>query len=162
MRLASWSLAVGAALFVSGIAFIVAAARTTQAAEPAEPVIETVEVGSIKQIMEGITGPAATVIYEAVGTVSSARGIEEIAPKNDEEWARVANNAVALAESGNLLLIGRRVVDQEDLVKMSHAMIAAAQSALKAAEGQDKEGILNAGAALYETCENCHAKYQRQ
>ena len=34
--------------------------------------------------------------------------------------------------------------------------------AIKAAEAHDKEGILDAGSAINETCDACHAKYQRQ
>ena len=106
MRMVHWLFVVSVALFVSGIGFVVAAGRSAPqaAAEPEAPPM--VAVGSIKQIMAGITGPSATVVYNAVGTIINSEGIKEIAPQNDEEWAVVANGAAALVESGNLLLIG--------------------------------------------------------
>jgi hypothetical protein len=105
--------------------------------------------------------PDAYVIYEAVGTKSSAAGVEEIAPQNDEEWAKVANSAAVVVEAGNLLLMGDRAVDKGDWVKMTRAYMDAGSKALKAAEAKDKDGIVDAGGELNETCDTCHARYQR-
>ncbi len=112
--------------------------------------------------MTGIVAPAATVVYESVATSITAKGIEETAPRNDEEWARVADSAAALAESGNLLLMGDRAVDNGDWTKLSRQLVDAANTALKAAEAKSTEGILDSGGAINDTCDNCHAKYQRQ
>src|SRR4026209_375273 len=71
-------------------------------------------VGSVKQIMEAAIHPASEVVFEAVGTILTLGGVEEIAPKNDEEWTKVRDNALILAESGNLLMIGNRVKDKGD------------------------------------------------
>src|SRR6266850_7920988 len=119
MRTVYWLFTVSVALFISGIAFIIAGARKTEASAPLAAQIETTPTATIKQIMVGITNPAAFVVYEAVGTKSSATGVEEIAPKNDEEWAAVANAAAAVIESGNLLLMGNRLVDKGDWIKMT-------------------------------------------
>ncbi len=119
-------------------------------------------VASVRQICAGIVGPAATVVYNAVGTIISVDGITEIAPQNDEEWAVVANSAAALVESGNLFLLGDRVVDNGDWVTMARALIESATVALTAAEAQDAEGILGAGGGINATCDNCHERYQRQ
>jgi hypothetical protein len=162
MKTVYWLFVVSVALFVSGIAFIIAGARTTEAAGAAAPVIETSPVASVKQIMIGITNPAAFVVYEAVGTKSSAKGVEEIAPQNDEEWAKVGSAAAAVVESGNLMLTGNRAIDTGDWVKMTHDMMDQAQKAMKAAEAKDKDGIVAAGGDLNNTCDNCHARYSRQ
>src|SRR6266852_5123234 len=111
MRIVHWLFVVSVALFISGIAFVVAGARTTRLAPRVEVATAITPVASIKQIMNAIVGPASTVIYKAVGTTSSATGVEEIAPRNDAEWATVGNSAAALAESGNLMLMSGRVVD---------------------------------------------------
>ena len=103
MRVAHWMLVVSVALFVSGIAFVIAGARATRLATPVSAPV-AIPVASVAQIMNGITGPAATVVYDAVGYVVTAEGMEETVPQNDEEWAVIANNAAALVESGNLLL----------------------------------------------------------
>ena len=112
--------------------------------------------------MIGITNPAAFVVYEAVGTKSSAAGVEEIAPQNDEEWAKVGSAGAAVVESGNLMLTGNRAIDKGDWVKMTRDMMEQGQKAMKAAEAKDKDGIVAAGGDLNNTCDNCHARYSRQ
>ena len=123
--------------------------------------VETAPVATVKQIMIGITNPAAFVVYEAVGTKSSAKGVEEIAPQNDEEWAKVGSAAAAVVESGNLMLTGNRAIDKGDWVKMTRDMMAEGEKAMKAAEAKDKDGIVAAGGDLNNTCDNCHARYSR-
>ena len=161
MRIIYWLLAGCVALFISGIGFIIASVRTVRDAAPAAAV-RTAPLATVAQIMNGITQPNATIVYDAVGTIMNAEGITEIEPKTDEEWARVANAAAALIESGNLLLIDGRRVDEGDWVKMSKAMMDATQPALKAALAKDKDGILEAGVGINETCDTCHVRYQRQ
>ena len=43
-------------------------------------------------------------------------------PWTDAEWAAVGASAAVLAESGNLLVIGDRAVDEGDWVTMSKAL----------------------------------------
>lgn len=161
MRTVHWMLVVSVALFISGIGFVIAGARTAQMATPVEVPVTT-PVASVMQIMNGIMAPAAYVVYDAVGTIISVDGVEEIAPQDDEEWAVVANSAAALVESGNLLLLGDRAVDDGDWVTITRALIDAGTIALAAAEAQDTEGILDAGSDINMTCDDCHAIYQRQ
>ena len=162
MKTVYWLFVVSVALFVSGIAFIIAGARTTEAAAATAPAVETSPVANVKQIMIGITNPAAFVVYEAVGTKSSAKGVEEIAPQNDEEWAKVGSAAAAVVESGNLMLTGNRAIDTGDWVKMTRDMMDQGQKAMKAAAAKSAAGIVEAGGDLNTTCDNCHARYSRQ
>jgi len=161
MRTVQWLFVISAALFICGIGFVIASARTARTATPVAEALVTTPVASIKQIMNGIVMPDAYVIYEAVGTKSSAAGVEEIAPQNDNEWAKIANSAAAVVEAGNLLLMGDRALDKGDWVKMTRAYMDAGTKALKAAEAKDKDGIVDAGGDLNTTCDNCHARYQR-
>lgn len=164
MKTVYWLFAVSVALFISGIAFVIAGERTARAATPAAAAAapDVVPVATVKQIMIGITNPAAFVVYEAVGTKSSAKGVEEIAPQTDEEWAKVGSAAAAVVESGNLMLTGSRAIDKGDWVKMTRDMMEQGQKAMKAAEAKDKDGIVAAGGDLNNTCDNCHARYSRQ
>src|SRR5258705_8785691 len=162
MRTVYWLFVVSVALFVGGIAFIIAGERTARAATPAAAAApETTPVATIKQIMIGITNPAAYVVYEAVGTKTTSKGTEEIAPQTDEDWAKVGSAAAAVVESGNLMLTGSRAIDKGDWVKMTHAMMEQGQKAMKAAEAKSTDGIVGAGGDLNTTCDNCHARYQR-
>jgi hypothetical protein len=111
--------------------------------------------------MNGITAPAATVVYKSVGTIVSFGGTQELEPRNDAEWTHVAANAAVLAESANLLMMPGRAVDEGDWMTIAREMAATSAKAVKAAEARDKDGLLFAGSEINETCDNCHAKYQR-
>jgi hypothetical protein len=161
MRTVHWLFLVSAALFISGIGFIIASGRTSQVEAAAPPAPSLPPVASVKQIMAGIVMPAAYVVFDSVSTIVDAKGVQENQPKTDEEWARVGASAAVLIESANMLLIGNRPVDQGDWVKMSKAMADAGQMALKAAEAKNPEGILAAGEVINMSCDSCHEKYQR-
>jgi len=161
MRIVNWLFIVSVLLFISGIGFIVASARGNQRAAPVEAAPPTTPVATVRQIMRGIVAPAATVVFESVSTTVSANGIEEKAPKTDEEWFAVGSSAAALVESGNLLVIGNRAVDRQEWLTMSRAMADAGRAALKAVEAKNAEGILEAGEQINTSCDNCHQKYQR-
>lgn len=161
MRIVHWLFVLSVALFLCGIGFVVAGARAARAAPMIEAGPVLAPVATVKQIMKGIVGPAANVIFDSVSTTVSFKGIEEVAPRTDEEWERVGNNAAALIESGNLLLMGNRAVDKGDWVKMSQAMIDAGKMALKAAHVKKADDVLAAGEVVNQSCDSCHRKYQR-
>jgi cytochrome c556 len=75
------------------------------------------------------------------------------------EWEKVQASALAVAESGNLLLVGTRVVDHGDWEKNARALILVAKEAAQAAEQKNVEQVLAAGDKLYEVCDTCHKKY---
>ena len=163
MRIGHWLNLLSVAFFVFGVVFVVAgerAARTAPAATaPAAPA--TNPVASVRQIMDGIVAPAATVIFESVSTTISTSGIEEKAPASDLEWAHVGTNAASLIEAGNLLLLGNRAVDQGDWVAMSRALQDAGQQVLTAVQKKDPEGVLAAGEKVNMACDACHMRYLR-
>ncbi len=164
MRSVNALFVVSVLLFVGGTTFVVTGAaerRRSTSAPPAAAAASVTPVASIKQIMGGIVGPGATVVYGAVATNVTAKGVENVAPKDDEAWAAVGNSAAAIVEAGNLLLMPGRAVDQGDWLAMTRAMMEAGAAALKATDAKDADGVLTAGSDLNTTCDNCHAKYQR-
>jgi hypothetical protein len=162
--IAQWLFVVGAALFVGGIAFIVAGARNAHpaAAVPRDDIPAATPVATIRQLMNAIVMPNATVIYNAVGSTIDGNKVEEFAPRNDKEWSAVGDSAAAIVESGNLLLVGDRVIDRREWVSFTERFIAAGKAALTAADQKKADGVLAAGGDLNETCDACHEKYQRQ
>ena len=160
MKTVHWLFLVSVLLFISGIGFIVAGARTSRRTEPVSGPA-TVPVASVKQIMNGIVGPAATVVYKAVGETETIKGVERWAPKTDAEWEAVGNSAAALVESGNLLLMGSRVVDQQDWVKLSRMMIEGGNQALAAVQARNAAGVMASGETINNSCDACHDKYER-
>jgi hypothetical protein len=150
------------ALFLSGLAFVIAGARLARQAPNATTAdVVITPVASVKQIMNGIVGPAANRIFGAVGTVISNKGTVEKAPHTDAEWEAVGDDAAALIESGNLILMSGRAIDRGDWVRMSQAMIDAGKVVLRAAEAKSADKVFESGEAVNESCDNCHQKYKR-
>ena len=116
-------------------------------------------VATVRQLMDSTVHPAAEVIFESVGTIISLAGTEEIAPKNDEEWANVRRGALTLAEAGNLLMIGDRPKDRETWFSNARALTEAAMLAVRAAEAKNPERLFEAGGQVYEVCQRCHDHY---
>ena len=164
MRMVNWLFLVSVALFITGIGFIIAGARTTQAAAPAEAAAapEITPVATVKQLMDGIVQPAATVIFDSVGTIVDKTGINEKQPSTEAEWAAVGASAAAIIESANLLVIGDRAIDRQDWATMSKALADAGSLVLKATEAKDPMGVLAAGETLNASCDSCHERYSRE
>jgi hypothetical protein len=129
------------------------AATTAAAAPPFHTTLTT------KQLMTWIIDPNATAIWGSVGSVATDKGTEERHPKTDEEWASFRNAAAVLVESGNLLMLDGRAVDQDQWMATARGMADAAATVLQAAEAKDVEAYFDAGGALYEACTACHSKY---
>ena len=73
MRTVHWLFVVSVALFLGGIGFIIATARTVRdVPRPEDPVARP--VATVKQLMDGIVGPAAKVVFESVSTTVTAAG----------------------------------------------------------------------------------------
>jgi hypothetical protein len=156
MRTSGWAYLVIVLLLVTSVGLFVRGAKSD--ARIAEQ--EAAAVASVKQIMDGIMGPAVEVVFNAVSWTVTSAGVEERQPRTAAEWAVVGANAAALAESGNLMLLESRLKDREDdWIAMTRAMIDAAVIALKATEAHDAEALLDSGEALRLSCDTCHLKY---
>ena len=107
-------------------------------------------VGDVKQIMKGIIEPSSNGVFNV--------GSE--APTNDKEWAAVEGNALILAESGNLLLLGDRAKGKDaDWAEQSRALVHAGKLALQAAQDKNVDRISEVGDQIYDTCLTCHKHY---
>ena len=161
MRTANWLFLVSAALFVFGVGFVVVGAGEARKAPAAAASAPVKPIASVKQIMAGIVGPSAAIVFDAVSTTVTLKGVEEKAPQTDQEWALVGAAAASLAESGQLLMAEGRAVDRDDWIKMAQAMTDAGLTTLKAVDAKDTEGVLTAGEAVNMSCDACHQRYQR-
>jgi len=161
MRTVYWLFVVSVALFVSGIGFVIAAGAGPRPADRSAERPPTVPVASVRQIMNSIVNPAARHVFASVGTIISAAGTEERAPRTAEEWTAVATSAAVLAESANLLMMDGRAIDKDEWRTISKAMADASIVALKAAEARNKDALFDSGETIYASCNACHEKYQR-
>ena len=120
---------------------------------PFKPIADT------KLLMQSVVDPNAAIIWESVKTIDSAAGTEVIRPKNEGEWAAVRNAAVAVAESGNLLMLVPRAKDGGEWMKRAQEMIETGEKAIRAAEARNAEQLFTVGGDIYEACSNCHRQY---
>jgi hypothetical protein len=114
---------------------------------------------SVKDLMENVMDPAADVVWESVGTIYTKEGAFEKVPQNDDEWNAVKANAITVHEVGNLLLMPSRSAGNEEWIKLSLATIEQSKRVIKAAEAHDKDAVFNTGADLYDSCVNCHKRF---
>jgi hypothetical protein len=141
---------------------------------------------SIKELMENIIDPISDYVFDAVGTDVSAKGVVETKPVTDEDWAKVRQGAVTLAEGTNLLKMPRRVAPPGDQNKstgpnapeLSPEQIQAkieqdrplwnkhanelrdhALRVLEIVKARDADALFQAGSDIDRACENCHLEY---
>ena len=139
-----------------------ASSATTPPTNPTASATTMTPVVTMKQLMEEVFDPAADRYWEAVGSTSDKNGTVDHAPKSDEQWATVRNQATILAESANLLMMDGRAVNRDEWITLSKGMITAATHAREAAIAHDRTRVFDTGAELYDACVNCHAKYMVQ
>lgn len=160
MRQSLWPYVLASALLVSSAGLTVGPGRAN--AQSAQQTSSRVTpVASVLQVMNVLTNPASQVVFSAVSTISSSRGVENVAPKNDRDWQLVVDNAAMLVESGNLLLMGSRVRDEGDWIRMTREFIEASTVSMNAAKAKDVNALYSSFDLLYMTCERCHVKYFR-
>ena len=116
-------------------------------------------VASIHDLMHDIVYPHAEVVWESVGTIIDENGTNELQPESEEEWERVMQSALTVAESGNLLMMNGRARDSEDWVQFASALTVSATKAVQAAKDEDPEALFDIGGEIYVACNNCHEQY---
>ena len=141
------------AYVVAGTALLGVSCQSDPSPTPFQPVADT------SLLMEAIVDPLTDVIWDAVGTKVTPDGTTEIRPETTEEWNTVRNSALTLAESGNLLMMSPRAVDDDEWMKAATALVDTGMLAVSAAEAQDAEQLFEAGRLLYGVCSNCHQRY---
>ena len=109
--------------------------------------------------MQAVVDPQADVIWDSVHTVLTQDGTQEIRPTTAEQWEEIRNAAVALSESGNLLMMAPRAYDDGDWMTVSKALVDVSAEALNAAQAKSVEGLWNVGERIDGVCEACHQEY---
>lgn len=113
----------------------------------------------VKQIMASVIDPAADVVWDSVGTIITADGVEEIRPRDDEEWTQAAQAAWVVTEAANSLMIGNRPRDTGEWMRFAQELSDTGLRAARAAEAHDAEALFTAGSDVYLACTACHAGY---
>ena len=180
MRRSSWLLFLGALLFSVSLFF----SSACQGRQQGSPQPEYTPTATVKDIMLAIVDPSADVVWESVATIVSPSGIEDRAPRTDEEWANVRRGAIRVAEGANLLMMpGRHVAapgeksetpgvelepeeieaninkDRATWNKLAKGLHDNSLAVLRAVDEKNTQAVLDAGEQLDVACENCHSQY---
>src|SRR5271166_3342521 len=107
-------------------------------------------VGNMSQLMINIIYPTSDAIFY----------VDRTPPTTDVEWNLLKNQALMLAESGNLLLMPSRLRDNGNWVTDSKMMVEAGAAAYKAAMAKDIDGVRAVNDKLYAACVTCHMQYR--
>ena len=99
--------------------------------------------------MLGLTVPASEVLFK----------VGDPPPADDLAWESVAANAVMLGESAHMLLSGSRRIELPEWIAQAEALARASRLAAEAAQKKDVDGVLEAGDAIYQSCDGCHQKF---
>ncbi len=116
-------------------------------------------VADVQQLMLTVLEPAAEHYWDAVGWIIDESGTLELRPSTPEEWEAVRNAAFVIAESGNLLMMEGRALEDPAWMAMSRALVDVGRVAIAAADARDDMAVFDAGAEVYYVCTNCHATY---
>lgn len=116
-------------------------------------------VASVHDLMHDVIYPHAEVMWDSVGTIIDVEGEHEIRPANEQEWERVMQSALTVAEAGNLLMLEGRAKDTGEWMRHASALIDAATLAVEAANNRDADAVFDIGGEVYYACNNCHERY---
>ena len=140
--------AIGCCLVTSGCAH-----QRESTAPPFKPVTTVVE------LMESVIAHAAEVYWESVQITVDETGEHDRSPQTDEEWESVWAAALTIAESGNLLMMPPRALDDGAWMQFARSLIEAGVEAAAAAQAHDTERVFAAGEQVYNACLGCHTRY---
>lgn len=160
------------------------AACESRPAQPAQPPPQFKSDVTIREIMQSMVAPQADVLWDAVSTTVSDKGVIEKAPKTDEEWLAIRHDAITLVEATNAILIpGRHVAkagakaedpkvqlspeqiealinqDPGNWTRFAHGLYDATMVAVKAVDARNTMALSDAGNGIDQACEACHLKY---
>ncbi len=170
------SLAISAAL----------AGATCGGGEPPAPASqpEYRPVATVRDIMRGVLDPSSAAIWESVTTTVTSAGMDERAPKTDEEWDMLRLRALELIEAGNMLQVPGRMIARpgettlapgielgpEEIQALvdkdpagwrmrARALHDAVMPTLEAINAKDARKLEEAGEHIDTACEDCHVQY---
>jgi len=138
----------------------------------------------VNELMPHVMQYAGDGIWKRQGYIVNATGEHSLFPKNDEEWKKVRQGAIALTEASNLLMMpGRHVAapgeksetpgvelepsEMEELINKDRAswvmratkLHEAGLAAVQAVDAKDPQKVFEVGEQIEQACENCHRQY---
>ena len=141
---------------VAGIVIAMASAALAQGrpeGRPLRPQAGGVRaLATVRELHDLMISPASDAVFDATSRQ----------PLDEKGWTTARNQALVLAESTNLLMVGSRVRDNGNWMKMSRALVDAAAQAAAAAQKKDAKALEVATDAITVACMECHRPYRDQ
>ena len=157
--------------------------RSQKAAAPAgQTALSPAPHGSLAEVMRGIPFPNSNIIFDTQtndpaapkkpalekGGSAAAAGATTVYAGVYSGWQAVENAAVALQETANLIMIpGRKCenglpvpIEQENFRKAIQGLVAAGETAYKAAKSKNMDQMVDASGTISDACLACHEKYR--
>lgn len=143
-------------------------------------------VVSVKELMHDLIDPLSDNLFDAIGSVETAKGSMETAPKTEADWDKVKLGATAMVEGAYLLRIRRpfapdgdnnnsggpepielspdeiqKKVDSDPVLWIAkiEALRNVGLQALDVAKRKQADELWDVTNNLDEACENCHVEY---
>jgi hypothetical protein len=113
----------------------------------------------VTEVMTLVLEPASDILWGSGGWILDAAGLEELFPTTDEGWDYVYAQAAVVVESGNMLALPGRAVDNDAWMIYSEGLSAAGVLAMESAAAHNEEDFFQAGAQIYSVCTACHQAY---
>ena len=114
---------------------------------------------TMQELMLHVLEPAADGLWSTAGWVEDREGYRELYPTTEEGWEHVVASAAMVAESGNLLLLPERALDDDAWMVYAEGLTQAGFRAMAAAVTRNKEDLFQAGADIDSVCSACHQAY---
>jgi len=130
-----------------------ACGRGTSAPPPFKAVADN------KLLMQAVIDPNANIVWDSVKTIVTRDGTQDVRPRNDEQWMSVRNAAVALTESGNLLMMVPRAKDGGEWMLRAQELVNTGEAAIRAVDARNSDRLFTVGGDIYDACSNCHRQY---
>jgi hypothetical protein len=109
-------------------------------------------IATVRELHDTMISPASDAVFDAASNP----------PTEAKRWIAARNQALVLAESANLLMVGSRVRDNNTWMKMSRALVDAAALAAGAAAKGDAKALEASADAITVACMDCHRPYRDQ
>lgn len=116
-------------------------------------------VTTVAELMESVVAHAAETYWGSVQVIVDETGVHERQPQTDEQWEQVWAAGLSIAESGNLLMMAPRAVDEGAWMQFARSLVDAGAEAADAAQAHDVERVFAAGEQVYNVCTACHTRY---
>ena len=120
---------------------------------------KVIQEQSMHDLMAWVIEPAADNIWDSSGSVVTLEGEISLTPITREDWEALKNSAMVIAESGQMLSLSKRALDEYGWKTMSELLTKNGLETFQAAEEQDSIRLFRLGAELYQVCLSCHEAY---